>query len=76
MSKKEDKPKKTEKNSDLSSAASKMGHFGGLAGSKARDEALSHEEKVKIAKMGAEARWGKTKHEVKKKSSKKKKDKK
>lgn len=63
----EEKPKKEKKNSDLSDAAARLGREGGLKGGKARDEALSHEEKVRIAKMGSSARWGKTKHHINKK---------
>ena len=41
-------------------AAVALGRLGGLKGGKARDAKLTDEEKVRIAKMGAAARWKKS----------------
>jgi hypothetical protein len=46
---------------EAKSIAAQLGRLGGLKGGKARAKALSDEEKIKIAKMGAAARWGHTK---------------
>ena len=42
--------------------AVELGRLGGLKGGKARAKKLSKEERVKIAKKGAKARWEKKKH--------------
>lgn len=68
----EKKPKKDKKkHSDLSDAAAKLGAAGGIVGGRRRAEELTAEERSKIAKSGADARWGKAKHEVNKKKGKK-----
>lgn len=43
----------------LAAYASAFGRKGGLVGGKARAKRLSKAERVKIAKAGARARWGK-----------------
>jgi hypothetical protein len=71
-----DKKNKGDVNPELSDAGKTLGHFGGLHGGPARDKALSHAEKVKIAKEGAAAKHAKDQariHTVKKKLTKKKK---
>lgn len=65
---------KDHKNNDLSDAAKIMGKAGGTKGGPARDAALSHEEKSKIASAGGKARAAKLKA-TKKKIVKKKKGK-
>jgi len=45
--------------SSMSNYASELGRLGGLKGGKARAEKLSKMQRVKIAKAGAKARWGK-----------------
>jgi hypothetical protein len=45
--------------SSVSNYASELGRLGGLKGGKARAEKLTKAERVKIAKAGARARWGK-----------------
>ena len=52
--------RKKEKNPD----AVALGRLGGLKGGKARNEKLSAEEKIDIARKGAEARWGNKSSEV------------
>lgn len=42
----------------ISSAAAALGRKGGLKGGKARAKKLTAEERSKIAKQGAAARWG------------------
>jgi len=51
----EEKPDEPEKNP----AAVALGRLGGKKGGPARAKALSREERSKIAKRGAEARWKK-----------------
>lgn len=43
---------------EAKSIAAQLGRLGGLKGGKARAKALSDEDKIRIAKMGAAARWG------------------
>ena len=38
-----------------------LGRLGGLVGGKARAKKLTKEQRIKIAKKGAKARWGKKK---------------
>jgi hypothetical protein len=52
---------KEKKHNDLSKAAQRLGRAGGLKGGVARDAALSHEEKQKIAAMGGKASAAKRK---------------
>jgi hypothetical protein len=47
--------------SAMSSYASELGRLGGLKGGKARAKKLSKAERIRIAKAGAKARWGKRK---------------
>lgn len=55
------KKKHEKKNNDLSFYASQLGSKGGKAGGPARDRALTHEEKVKIAREGGMAKAAKQK---------------
>jgi hypothetical protein len=47
------------KRNELSDAAAKLGAAGGKKGGPARDAALSHDEKVRIARMGGMAKKAK-----------------
>ena len=50
-----------EKAKRIESAAAKMGRIGGLKGGKARQDLLTPEERVALAKKAAQARWAKKK---------------
>ena len=50
---------KKKKNNELSEAAAKLGHKGGLKGGPARAKKLTAAQRKQIAKKAAEARWGK-----------------
>ena len=45
----------------IESAAAKMGRIGGLKGGKARQNLLTPEERVALAKKAAQTRWAKKK---------------
>lgn len=64
------KDKKKNTDPDLHSAAQAMGRKGGSIGGPARDRALSHEEKSKIARLGGQAKAAKHHSESKKKQRK------
>lgn len=49
--------RKKDKHSELSDAAKKLGEKGGKKGGPARARKLSPEERKRIAKLGAAARW-------------------
>ncbi len=51
--------KATEETPEKNPAAVALGRLGGLKGGKARAEKLSPEDRKKIAKKAAQARWGK-----------------
>lgn len=53
--KNEKKPRQKNSPSDVHDAAQKLGRLGGVKGGPARAEALTAEEKSKIASMGGEA---------------------